>query len=237
MDLGLSSKVALVTAASRGLGRAAAEALAQEGVQVVAAARGRDALQELEAAHGGAIVTEVGDVTDPAFPGHLVERVLRRFGRLDILVANTPGPPTLLPFEASEKDHASAFDQVFYPVLRLVHASHQALRQSGDGRILIVSSTSARAPKPFLSLSASTRSALWAWCKSAAPDLFEDGVTINALFAGPHATERLAQIPSSPKAVGRPEDFGRQVAMMCSGPWRFTTGTGVVMDGGEMRSL
>lgn len=237
MDLELSGKVAIVTAASRGLGRAAAEALAREGVQVVAAARGRDSLEDLRAAHGGAIETEVGDVTDPAFPDQLVERVLQRYGRLDILVANTPGPPTMLPFEAAEQDFAKAFDAVFYPVVRLIRTSQQTLRQGGDGRILVVSSTSVRAPKPFLSLSATARSALWAWCKSAAPDLFEDGVTINALFAGPHATARLAQMPSSPKVVGRPEDFGRQVAMMCSSSWRFTTGTGVVVDGGEIRSI
>ncbi|MCC6006917.1 MAG: SDR family oxidoreductase [Rhodobacteraceae bacterium] len=237
MDLELSGKVALVTAASRGLGRAAAEALAGEGVQVVATARGRDALEELGAAHGGAIVTEVGDVTDPAFPDKLVQGVLQRFGRLDFLIANTPGPPTLRPFEAEEKDFAEAFDTVFHPVVRLIRSSRQALGQGGNGRILVVSSTSARAPKPFLSLSATARSALWAWCKSAAPELFDDGVTLNALFAGPHATERLAQVPSSPKAVGRPEDFGRQIAMMCSPSWRFTTGTGVIVDGGETRSL
>lgn len=237
MNLDLEGKVAIVTAASRGLGRAAAEALALEGARVVVAARGEDTLNDLCATHGDAITARVGDVTSPDFPAALVAWVLERFGRLDILVANTPGPPTLRPFEAGEVDFARAFDTVFYPVLRLVHAAHPALSKSGAGRILVISSTSARAPKPFLSLSATARSALWAWCKSAAPELFEEKVTLNALFAGPHATDRLAQVPSSPRAVGLPEHFGQQVAMMCSSAWGFTTGTGLVIDGGELRSL
>ena len=236
MDLSLSGKVAVVTAASQGLGRAAAQALARDGAQVVVAARGAEALEALAEAHPGRIAAEPGDVTDPDFPAQLVERAVARFGRLDILVANTPGPPTLRPFEATDADLTDAFESVCLPVVRLIRAAREPLKRDG-GRILVVSSTAARAPKPFLSLSAAARAALWAWCKAAAPELFEEGVTINALFAGPHATARLSQVPSAPRAAGRPEDFGAQVAMLCSPAWRFVTGTGVVMDGGEMRSL
>ncbi len=237
MDLGLNGRVALVTGASRGLGRATADALAAEGARIVAVARPSAELAELASMHPDRCVALEGDLLDPDVPRRAVDAALSRFGRLDIVVVNTPGPRPLLPFDASEADFAAAFASTFYPAVRLINAARVPMCERGWGRIVIVSSTSVKAPKPFLCLSAAARSALWAWAKSAAPALAEQGVTINAVFAGPHDTARARELGVKDRVVGRPDDFGRFVTSMCGDATRFVTGAGWLVDGGELTGL
>src|SRR3954468_24898977 len=113
MEDALDGKVAIVTAASRGLGRASAEALAARGAKVLAVARGESELATLAAAWPGRCVACVGDLHAPDLPQRVVDQALQSFGRLDILVANTAGPPSMQPLEARESDFAAAFDTVF----------------------------------------------------------------------------------------------------------------------------
>ncbi|MEO5883175.1 MAG: SDR family NAD(P)-dependent oxidoreductase [Caldimonas sp.] len=237
MDLGLNDRVAIVTGASRGLGRATAEALLAEGARVVAVARASAALDELESTHSGRCVTLAGDLLDPALAQRAVGEALARFGRLDVTVVNTPGPRPVLPFDASEDDFAAAFGSTFYPAVRLINAARVPMCERGWGRIVIVSSTSAKAPKPFLCLSAVARSALWAWAKSAAPLLYERGVTINAMFAGPHDTARARELGVKDRVIGKADDFGRLATSMCGDAARFVTGSGWLVDGGELTGL
>ena len=237
MDLGLSGRVALVTGASRGLGRATAEALLAEGALVVAVARASADLAELAAVHAGRCVAVEGDLLDPAVPQRAVDAALSRFGRLNVAVVNTPGPRPVLPLDASEADFAAAFASTFYPAVRLINAVRVPMCERRWGRIVVVSSTSVKAPKPFLCLSAAVRSALWAWAKSAAPALAEQGVTINAVFAGPHDTARARELGVKDRAVGRTEDFGRFVTSLCGDATRFVTGSGWLVDGGELTGL
>lgn len=238
MDLGLNDKVALVTGASRGLGRATAQALAQEGARLVVVARASDELASLQAAWPGRCVAVAGDLLDPALPQRAVDAALARFGRLDIAIVNTPGPRAVQPLEASDADFATAFDTVFYPALRLVRAAAAPMAERQWGRIIIVSSTSVKAPKPFLCLSGASRSALWSWAKSAAPALFAQGVTINAVFAGPHDTDRARDLGvKKDRPIGQPDDFGRYVASLCGEATRFVTGTGCLVDGGELTAI
>lgn len=237
MDLGLSGRVALVTGASRGLGRATAEALLAEGALVVASARASAELAGLATMHAGRCVTVEGDLLDPDVPQRAVDAALSHFGRLDIAVVNTPGPRPVLPLDASEADFAAAFASTFHPAVRLINAARVPMCEARWGRIVIVSSTSVKAPKPFLSLSAAARSALWAWAKSAAPALAERGVTINAMFAGPHDTARAHELGVKDRVVGRPEDFGRLVASLCGDATRFVTGSGWLVDGGELTGM
>lgn len=237
MDLGLSGRVALVTGASRGLGRATAEALLAEGALVVAVARPSTELAALASMHSGRCMAVEGDLLDPDLPQRAVDAALSHFGRLDVGVVNTPGPRPVLPLDASEADFAAAFASTFYPAVRLINAVRVPMSERRWGRIVIVSSTSVKAPKPFLSLSAAARSALWAWAKSAAPALAEQGVTINAVFAGPHDTARARELGVKNRVVGRPEDFGRLVTSLCGDATRFVTGSGWLVDGGELTGL
>lgn len=238
MDLGLKDKVALVTGASRGLGRATAQALAAEGARLVVVARASPELASLAAAYPGRCVALAGDLLDPGLPQRAVDAALARFGRLDVAVVNTPGPRAVQPLAATDADFAAAFETAFYPAVRLVRAASAAMGEGKWGRIVIVSSTSVKAPKPFLCLSGASRSALWSWAKSAAPALFEQGVTINAVFAGPHDTDRARELGvKKDRAMGRPEDFGRYVASLCGEASRFVTGTGYLVDGGELAGI
>jgi len=237
MDLGLSGRVALVTGASRGLGRATAEALLAEGALVIASARASTELAELARMHAGRCVSVEGDLLDPDIAQRAVDAALSHFGRLDIAIVNTPGPRPVLPLDASEADFAAAFASTFYPAVRLINAVRVPMSEARWGRIVIVSSTSVKAPKPFLSLSAAARSALWAWAKSAAPALAERGVTINAMFAGPHDTARARELGVKDRVVGRPEDFGRLVTSLCGDATRFVTGSGWLVDGGELTGV
>lgn len=237
MNLGLKDRVALITGASRGLGRATAEALAREGARFVALARNAGDLAELEAAYPGQCVTMAADMLEPDVPQRAVARTRDAFGRLDIVIANTPGPRSIMPLAATDADFATAFDTVFYPAVRLIRAAVPLLLVQERGRIVIVSSTSVRAPKAFLSLSASARSALWSWAKSAAPELYEQGITINAVFAGPHNTDRARELGAIGRPMGRPDHFGAVVATMCAEATQFITGTGYLLDGGELRGL
>ncbi len=238
MDLGLKDRVALITGASRGLGRACAEALVAEGAKIVVVARGEAELATLEAAYPGRCVTVVGDLLDPAVPQRAVATALSKFGRLDVAVVNTPGPRTMQPLDATEADFAEAFRTVFYPAIRLIHATTPPMLERKWGRIIIVSSTSVKAPKPFLCLSSLSRGALWAWAKSAAPSLYQEGVTINAIFAGPHDTARARELGvKSDRVIGLPNDFGRFVTSLCGDATRFITGAGYLVDGGELTGI
>jgi 3-oxoacyl-[acyl-carrier protein] reductase len=237
MNLGLTNKVALVTAGSRGLGRATVLSLLNEGAKVLVVARQSDALNDV-----GAIAPEqckilAGDLLDPALPQKAVDMALAYFGSLDVAIINTPGPRPIMPLEAEDTDFADAFESTFYPAVRLVKLTSAAMRKTGRGRIVIISSTSVKAPKPFLSLSAAARSALWAWAKSAVPELYQDGVTVNAIFAGPHETERAAQLGVKDRVIGQPQDFGNFVTSLCGDATRFITGSSFIVDGGELRGI
>jgi len=237
MDLGLKDKVALVTGGSRGLGRATVDALAAEGAKVMVVARPSSHLNEIESAYPGQCKALAGDVTDPDLPQRAVDAALHAFGRLDIAIVNTPGPPAVMPMDATDEDFASAFTSTFYPAVRLVRAANHAMQAEQRGRIIIISSTSVKAPKPFLCLSGAARSALWTWAKSAAPKLYEDGVTINAVFAGPHETDRATQLGVKDRVIGQPADFGKFVTSLCGEATQFITGAGFLVDGGELTGI
>jgi 3-oxoacyl-[acyl-carrier protein] reductase len=236
MDLGIAGKAALVTAASKGLGRASAQALAAEGVSVVIAARGEAALEEAAAAiraDGGEVHTVVADVTRPDVPARLVEETEHRFGRLDILVANSGGPPPGRAMDVTDEQITAAVNANLVTSVRLIRASLPLMQTHGWGRICCITSFSIKQPLPVLALSNLARTGLWAWAKTAAADLFPTGVTLNLIAPGMHATDRVRELggqsPTGP--MGDPADFGRAVAFLCSQPAAYISGTALVVDG------
>ncbi|MDQ4091256.1 MAG: SDR family NAD(P)-dependent oxidoreductase, partial [Actinomycetota bacterium] len=179
MDLGVGGRVALVTAASKGLGRASAVALAQEGVKVVICARGEEALAEAEAELAGysEVLAIPEDVTDPEAPARLVEAAAVRFGRLDIVVANAGGPPAGRALDVTDAQIEAAVNSNLLSSVRLVREAVPYMRTQGWGRICLITSSSIKQPIPTLALSNAARTGLWAWAKTAAADLFADGIT------------------------------------------------------------
>ncbi|HJT93003.1 MAG TPA: SDR family oxidoreductase [Mycobacterium sp.] len=261
MDLGLDGKVALVTAASKGIGRAVAHQLAAEGADVLASSRPGPALTAAVTQAGnlrGRLEALPADLTDEAATAELVSSVCAQRGRLDILVVNTPGP-RLIPFlEATPTDLLDAFQLLVRPAIQLACAGGQTMAAQRSGSIVFLTSTWVRQPPAGALLSATMRSVISALAKQMALELAPLGVRVNQVMPGATATDRMrsviahkVQLHGSDEAselrdavasipMGRwaePEEIARQVAFMASEAASFTTGTAVAVDGGYIRSI
>lgn len=246
MDLGLTGRSAVITAASKGLGRGTALALAAEGCRLVLNARSADALHETaEACRGlGAEVIEVvGDASDPELPGALVVTALDAFGRLDIAIANSGGPPAAQALDVTDEQIRDAVETNLLGSVRLARAAIEPMTANGFGRIVCISSVSVKHPISGLALSNTARTGLYAWCKTAAADLAADpstaSITLNLACPGLHETDRVKQLYGSaaPPRMGDPEDFGRIVAFLCSTSAAFITGQAILVEGGANLGL
>jgi 3-oxoacyl-[acyl-carrier protein] reductase len=240
VDLGLDGKVALVTAASKGLGRASALALAAEGARLVICARGEQSLRETEGEIAACteVLAVVADVTDPETPARLTQAAVERFGGLDVLVANAGGPPAARALEVTDEQLAAALEANLVTSVRLVREAVPHMRRAGWGRIVLITSSSVKQPIPTLALSNAARAGLYGWAKTAAADLFADGITLNLALPGYHATDRLLAV-GAPAGVplGEPADFGRVVAFLCSAPAAYVSGAAILVDGARTVGL
>jgi 3-oxoacyl-[acyl-carrier protein] reductase len=243
VDLGLEGRVALVTASSRGLGFASASALVEEGASVLICGRAKDSVDTAHealrsrAARGAEVASVVADVTDPAAPARLVEETVGRFGGLDVLIANAGGPPLGRALEVDDAALEAAIGANLLTSVRLARAAATPLRARDWGRICFITSYSVKQPVPTLALSNTARVGLWAWAKTAAADLADEGVTLNLACPGPHATDRMAQLGGTGIRMGDPADFGKVVAFLCSEPAGFVNGAAIVVDGGATLAL
>jgi 3-oxoacyl-[acyl-carrier protein] reductase len=240
MDLGISGRVALVTASSKGLGRASALALADEGCKVVVCARGEDALRATEkaVAERTEVLAIVDDVTAPDAPRRLVQATVERFGSVDIVVPNAGGPPPARAFEFDDDQLAVALNANLTTSIRLAREAVPHMRANNWGRICCITSSSVKQPIPTLAMSNVARTALWAWIKTAAQEVFADGITINTAAPGSHATDRMRELGGgSTEGMGDPEHFGQVVAFLCSQPANYVTGVALQVDGGATLGL
>jgi len=237
MDLGLEGKVALVTAASKGLGRASALALAAEGASVAICARGEEALRSTENDLGENALALPMDVTEPDAPARLVEATIERFGRLDVLVANAGGPPPGRALEPDDAAFEAALNANLLTSIRLVRAALPHMRERGWGRICLITSVSVKQPLPDLTLSNTARTGLWGWAKTAAADLRPEGITLNLACPGTHATDRVKETGHSKAQMGDPADFGKVVAFLCSEPANYISGAALQIDGASSMGL
>jgi 3-oxoacyl-[acyl-carrier protein] reductase len=235
MDLGLRDRVAIVTAASRGLGRASAEALAAEGTRLVLNARDERALTRLADSLPEAVVVP-GDITDPTVPAELVDAAVRRWGRVDVVVGNAGGPPTGSALDVDDEQVLAAVNANLLSSVRLARAAVPHMRRQRWGRICFIASASVRQPIRDLALSNIARTGLWAWTKTAAQDLADDGITVNLAAPGLHATDRLLERGVTGR-TGDPADFGKVVAFLCSEPAAFVNGIAMGVDGGAVSGL
>jgi 3-oxoacyl-[acyl-carrier protein] reductase len=236
MDLGLGGKVALVTAASKGLGLASAAALAAEGARVTICARDPERLTAAAAGIGPEVLPVTADVTEPDAPARLVAATLERFGRLDILVANAGGPPQARALEVTDEGLAQALNANLITSIRLVREALPHLRAAGGGKICLITSSAVKQPIPTLSLSNTARTGLWGWAKTAAQDLAPQGITLNLICPGLHATDRVRHLGLE-GPMGDPGDFGRIVAFLCSSQAGFISGVALQVDGAATLGL
>jgi 3-oxoacyl-[acyl-carrier protein] reductase len=236
MDLGLTDRVALVTAASKGLGLGAARALSAEGAKVLLCARDPERLETAADALPGETLTVAADVTDPATPARLVDAAIERFGRLDVLVANAGGPPQARALDVIDEDMLAAVNANMLASIRLVQAALPHLRAAPWARICLITSSAIKQPIPTLAYSNAARTGLWAWAKTAAQDLIEDDITLNLACPGLHATDRVRELSHTGR-LGDPDDFGQVVAFLCSRQAGFISGAAVGVDGAGVVGL
>ena len=237
MDLGLNGKVGIVAAASKGLGRSSAAALAAEGCKLVINSRDHDAIDAVAAELPGETVAVAGDMSDPSTPQRLVDAAVERFGALHIVVANNGGPPPGKALDVDDAAIEAAVNANAIASIRLIRAAVPHMRDAGWGRICCITSAAVKQPIPFLSLSNLSRTGLWAWAKTAAMDLAEENITLNLACPGLHATDRIKQLGGGGGRMGDPDDFGKAVAFLCSEPAKFITGTALQIDGGATSGL
>lgn len=247
MDLGLTGKHFLVTGASRGLGRAAAESLVAEGAQVLISAR--DASRVQAAAQEIGCRGVAADNADPAAAARLVGATVQAFGGIDGALVSVGGPPAGPALGLTDSQWQDAFDSVFLGAVRLCRAVVEALPADG-GSIVLVLSTSVKTPIGGLAASNGLRPGLAMLAKTMADELGPQGVRVNCLLPGRVDTDRVRELDGPDPAVraqisstiplrryGRPEEFGRVAAFLLSPAASYLTGVALPVDGGITRAL
>jgi 3-oxoacyl-[acyl-carrier protein] reductase len=249
MELGLEGRVALVMGASRGIGRGIAAALAREEAKVAIASRSQEKLDEAAAAIEGDVTPFVADATDLERLAELPGEVETALGAVDVLVANTGGPPFGGALSHKLDEWEAAYRSLVLAPRVLAEAVVPGMRERNWGRIVNVGSSSTREPIAGLNLSNSHRMAAVGFLKTLSREVAADGVTVNTVATGRFATERLADPGGSLHAaeeaarhevpaarLGRPEEYGDLVAFLCSERAAYLTGAVIPLDGGLLRS-
>jgi 3-oxoacyl-[acyl-carrier protein] reductase len=242
MNYGIEGRRAAVAAASSGLGLATAKALADEGVTVAICGRSRDRIAAAAAEIGPLAVPLVADVATEEGAVAFVDAARAALGGVDILVCNGGGPPAgnfaSTPLDA----YRAAVELNCLAHIAMCVSAVPAMREQHWGRVIAITSVGVRQPIAGLILSNVARSGLTAFLKTLAREVAGDGVTVNSLQPGLHDTDRIRQlyggeldprdagIPAG--VLGRPEDFGRIAAFLCSETASFLTGAAIPIDGG-----
>lgn len=235
----LDGKRALVTGGSKGIGRAAAQALAELGASVTLAARGEAALREAAAELPGSrwVVADVGTPEG-------VRAAVEAAGKVDILVSNAGGPPPSLPSEVTEEGWQRGFETTFLSTVRLADAVLPGMRARGWGRLIAVTSLTVGRPSLTLPVSNAMRAAVTNHLRTLALEVSRDGVTCNTVAPGYTATDRLRALHADPAAAealagriparrfGQPHEVGAAVAFLATGEAGYITGQEILVDGG-----
>ena len=262
MDLGLKGKIALVAAASQGLGKAIAEELAAEGSSLILCARGEETLNTtcdaIRDQTGANVLGVSGDLSVSADVERIVRNGIDRFGQIDILVTNTGGPPTGK-FEAlSRENWEEATRGLLTSVLDLTRPVLPGMKERRWGRILNITSIAAKQPVENLMLSNSIRAAITGFAKTLSNEVAELGVTVNNIMPGYTATERVEELAATlatregveaatirarweseipMKRLGDPKEFAALAAFLVSTRASYITGSSIAVDGGWIRSI
>jgi 3-oxoacyl-[acyl-carrier protein] reductase len=262
VDLGLNGKVAVVAAASKGLGKATAMQLAAEGASVMIVSRSEEVLastaSEIRERTGLPADYCVADLMSREDIRGAVSRAAERFGGLDVLINNSGGPPAGTFDDFEDEDWRHAFELNLLSLIRLVRESLPLMRSRGGGRIVNIASSSIKQPLENLILSNTFRTAVVGLSKSLSLELAPEGILLNTLGPGRIATDRVAQMDGARAEslgipveevrgrseariplgrYGEPEEFARVVAFLASPANTYLTGQAFLVDGGMVRAL
>ena len=262
MDLGIKGKVALVTAASKGLGRASALELSREGCRLAICSRTQEDIervaQEIGQETGNEVVPFVADMASEADIDRLMNDVRGRMGDPDIVVVNAGGPPPGTFATTPVENYPKAVELTLMSGVRMTHAALPAMQKKGWGRIVYISSVSVKQPIPTILLSNMARAGLTGFVKTVANEVAASGVTLNQVLPGAHKTDRIREnaaeqarnqgitveealergaqsIPM--KRMGEPQEIAALVAFLASQRAAFMTGCSIQHDGGAYLGL
>lgn len=256
MDLGIEGRTAVVTGSTGGLGLATARVLAGEGANVVLCGRRGDVAQQEARRLPSAVGLEV-DLTAPDAPGRVINVALAEFGRIDILVWNSGGPPPGGVLDLTPTDVTEASRLLVDPFLSLLALTAPLMRERQWGRIVAIGSSGVQQPIPNLALSNVLRASVAGICKTLANEVAADGITVNMVIPGRIGTARVdaldaaraesegltqAEVVERSQAniplgrYGRPDEFASVVAFLCGDLASYVTGTQVRVDGGMIAS-
>jgi 3-oxoacyl-[acyl-carrier protein] reductase len=262
MDLELKGKVAIVGGASAGLGRACADVLAGEGANVVICSRTQanldKAAEEIRAATGVEVLAFAGNLDKPETCVELVQAAMDRFGRVDILVNNSGGPPHGDAETATEEDWDISIQRSMLYFARMCREAIPHMKNQGGGRIINILSNSVYSPIFHLALSGATRMGVVAYARSLADEVGKDNILINNVCPGSILTERMLSnvkakaehdgvsleegkknraAKSALKRLGDPVEMANLVAFLASDRASYITGTTIRVDGGSAQSV
>lgn len=262
MDLGLNGRVAIVAAASKGLGRAVAEELAREGAHIAICARSAGPLGEtaaqIQKSTGREVFHQALDVADSAAVASFVAAVDARFGRLDICVTNSGGPPSNSFKNTKPEDWRSAVEQLLMSTVSFARETLPRMQKNKWGRLITITSSAVKQPVDGLLLSNSVRAAVTGLARTLANEYAADGITVNNVCPGYTRTARLDGLASTISArsgakpeeilagwereiparrLGTPQEFAAVVAFLASERASYVTGASIAVDGGLVRSL
>ena len=262
MDLGLKDKVAIVGGASNGLGRAAAQGLAEEGAKVTICSRTstdlEQAAKEIRESTGAEVLTYAADLDELSSITGLIKATVSEFGALDILINNSGGPPLARSADATEEQWETAVQRSLIFFGRMCRESLPHLKESGSGRIINILASTVYNPIPNLALSGATRMGVVAYAKSLADEVGRDGILVNNVCPGSILSDRMLSnvtsranelgisvedalaLRAEDTAVGRvgePVELANLVAFLASDKSTYITGTTILVDGGLVRSV
>lgn len=261
MDFGIQGRVALVSGAGGGLGRAMAIALAGEGVQVAVCGRTLSALQEtvsLIEKQGGTAQAWVLDLTAPESFDDVLMQIRRTFGPVGILINNSGGPPPTKAAGVAPDAWQSQFSTMVSSLIQLTDKVLPDMHNAGWGRIITSTSSGVIAPIANLGMSNTLRMALVGWSKTLASEVAGDGITVNVMVPGRISTQRLGQLDAAragregtsveevaaksaasipAKRYGKPEEYGAVAAFLASQQASYITGSVIRVDGGMIPSI
>ena len=262
MDLGLKDKVAIIGGASKGLGRACAQVLAEEGARIAICSRTsadlEKAADEIRSSTGAEVMTYAADLDKLDSITGLISSTVEKFGGLDILVNNSGGPPLARAVDATEEQWETAVHRSLMFFGRMCRESVPHLKRRGGGRIINILAATVYNPIPNLALSGATRMGVVAYSKSLADEVGRDGILVNNVCPGSISSERmLSNVTSRAKElgitveealanraretavgrVGEPKELANLVAFLASDKSTYITGTTILVDGGLVRSV
>ena len=262
MNLNLTGKRALVTAASRGLGFATALGLAREGTALVICSRDeariQEAAQKIRSETGSRVEALAADVSSSEEAARLVAHAVSALGGLDIVVHNAGGPPAGDFLSMTDAQWQKAFDQNLMSLVRLVNAAVPELKKAGGGRILTIASSSIKQPIPGLVLSNALRTGVYGLVKTLAKELGPSNILLNVVAPGRIQTERIEELDKARASklgvditrvkqesvaaiplgrLGTPEEFANLLVFLASDAGRYISGQAIIVDGGATAAL